>query len=258
MTFIAIGGGVVCDVTAFTASIYMRGVDVILLPTTLLSMVDASVGGKTGIDFEGYKNILGTFYPAREVRIIPEMIQSLPEREYRSGLAEVIKHALLSDEDLFSLLLENADLIKKREPELLEEIIFRSLKIKSWFIQKDPLDKDIRGYLNLGHTFGHALESLGKLSQWTHGEAVAWGLNKAMEAGVLMGLTDSDYAKKVRRLLEQYDYTLALKSRDTEDLLQNMQRDKKKLSGKLRFILQERHGRTLYSEVPEEILRKVI
>ncbi|MGC9311844.1 MAG: 3-dehydroquinate synthase [Sediminispirochaetaceae bacterium] len=258
VTFIGVGGGVVCDVTAFLASIYMRGTELVLLPTTLLAMVDAALGGKTGIDFEGYKNILGSFYPAGEVRIVPDILSTLPDREYRSGLAEVIKHGLLLDTDLYDLLKDKRKEVLSRDPDTTAELIYRSMQVKKNYIEKDPFERDVRGYLNLGHTFAHALESEGKLSAWTHGEAVAWGIDKAMKAGVLLGLTDREYAGAVRALLLEYGYNLDIKLTDIDSLMDAMQQDKKKRSGRVRFILQQRQGQTQYAEIPEAIIRRAL
>ncbi len=258
ITFIGAGGGVVCDITAFLASIYMRGTKLILVPTTLLAMVDAALGGKTGIDFQGYKNILGTFYPAEEVRVVPEVLKALPDREYRSGLAEVIKHGLLLDHDLYKILKRQRKEVLNRDTDITEEIIYRSMQVKRNYIEKDPFERDVRGYLNLGHTFAHALESEGKFSAWTHGEAVAWGIDKAMKAGMLLGITDSAYAEEVRTLLADYGYTLDIELADIDSLIDAMKQDKKKRSGRVRFILQQRQGQAQYAEIPEEIIRRAI
>lgn len=258
VVFVAVGGGVVCDMTAFAASIYMRGVPVILVPTTLLSMVDASIGGKTGINFEGYKNILGTFHPAREVRIIPEVLHSLPEREYFSGLAEVIKHGLLRTGKLFDLLSDHAERILRRDNDLMEEVIYQSLLVKKWYIEQDPREQGIRGHLNLGHTFAHALESVGDFSTWTHGEAVAWGMAKAMKTGLLLGLTDATYAERVDGILRSFGYKLEIPGLDVDELIRIMGQDKKKKAGQVKFVLQKDHGTTVFSEVPEEVLRRVL
>lgn len=251
-TFIGIGGGVVCDITAFLSSMYMRGGPVILVPTTLLAMVDAALGGKTGIDFKGYKNILGTFHPANEIRVFPEVLQSLPESEYLSGLGEVIKHALLRDSDLLELLLNRTRDIISRDTHILEEIIYKSQLVKQWYIEQDPYDQDIRGHLNLGHTFAHALESISGLGEWSHGQAVVWGIGRALHLGRILGLTPQEYADQVSALLRMYGYELDALPRDAELLLSAMQRDKKKKNGQVRFILQSGHGHTSYQTASRE------
>ncbi|MEW5817713.1 MAG: 3-dehydroquinate synthase family protein, partial [Spirochaetota bacterium] len=154
---LGIGGGVVCDMTAFAASIFMRGCGLILVPTTLLAMVDASLGGKTGIDYSGYKNMAGTFYPAKEIRICLRTLMTLPDTEYLSGLAEVIKHALLKDFDLLNLLEREKKRILNRDLELLGELVARAIAVKGGIVEKDFFEHGVRAYLNFGHTFAHAL-----------------------------------------------------------------------------------------------------
>ena len=254
--FIGVGGGVVCDITAFAASIYMRGAPLILVPTTLLAMVDASLGGKTGIDFKGYKNILGSFYPANEIRVYPEVLASLPEREYLSGLAEVIKHALLRDKEMRETLQQEKERIMAREPELLSRIIYRSQLVKQWYIEQDPYDLDIRGHLNLGHTFGHALESIDGLGSWSHGEAVAWGIGRAMVLGQLIGITPQKYAAEVLALLSDYGYRVDALQENAELILEAMEKDKKKKDGRVRFILQRGHAQTSYQIADRETVVK--
>jgi len=255
-TFIAVGGGVVCDITAFVASVYMRGVPLLLVPTTLLSMVDASLGGKTGIDFGGYKNILGSFYPAREVRVFPEVLQSLPNKEYASGLAEVIKQALLRDPDLLELLQHRKAEIDKRRPEILSELIYKSQIVKKWYIEQDPYEKGVRGHLNLGHTFGHALESIRGLGEWSHGEAVAWGIGRAMLMGRLLGITPRGYVEQVFSLLKLYGYNLEAGDIEAEGIAAAMEKDKKKKQGEIRFILQKNLTETVSQTVDRKTLLK--
>lgn len=259
--FCGVGGGVVCDVTAFAASVFMRGADLILVPTTLLSMVDASIGGKTGIDFQNYKNMIGTFYPAREVRVCLEMLQTLPDQVYRAGLAEVIKHALLKDVKLLRILETERVSILRRDMTILQEIVYRALKVKVAIVEKDFREQGMRVHLNLGHTFGHALESVTGFSVVSHGEAVAWGINMAMKAGVKLGLTDPAYAERVEKLLLNYDYQLAPPYRreiSREALINAMKYDKKKKSGTVRFVLQKKQGDTLTQPIEESILREVL
>lgn len=254
--FIGVGGGVVCDITAFAASIYMRGAPLVLVPTTLLAMVDAALGGKTGIDFKGYKNILGSFYPAAEIRIYPAVLAGLPQREYLSGLAEVIKHALLRDSGLLEILQQEKERVIARDPQLLSEIIYRSQLVKQWYIEQDPYDLDIRGHLNLGHTYGHALESIGGLGTWSHGEAVAWGIGRAMVLGQLLGITPRAYAEEVLALLDAYGYGTAARKSDAQLILEAMEKDKKKKAGRVRFILQGGHADTSYQFADRETVLK--
>jgi 3-dehydroquinate synthase len=255
--FCGIGGGVICDMTAFAASVYMRGCSVILVPTTLLAMVDASLGGKTGIDYMGYKNMVGTFYPASEVRYCPELLKSLPYREFLSGLGEVIKTAMLGDGEMFEYLKTHRDLILQRDNDALTEIIRRCIMVKGEVVEKDLHEKSIRATLNLGHTFAHALESVSGFSDWSHGEAVAWGLLLAIETGVEMGITDNYYALEVRKMLESYNFRLYADV-DIGKLMEAMNQDKKKKNGIINFILQHNIGKTLISPVDQDIIEKVL
>lgn len=254
----AVGGGVVCDLTALTASLYMRGIALTLVPTTLLAMVDASMGGKTGVDLRGYKNILGSFYPADTVYIVSDFLQSLPEEEYLGGLAEVIKHALLGDRDLLSMLERHAPEILARQHDCCEELIARSLRVKAAYVEADPYERGIRAHLNLGHTFAHALESCGGLSAYGHGGAVAWGIRKALQLGGELGLTDQDYCRRIELLLDRYGYSRELSTVAPEKLARAMERDKKKAGGEIRFILQRRQGETLQCSVPRPALMRVL
>ena len=169
-TFIAVGGGVVGDLTGFAASMYMRGVDFVNIPTTLLSQVDSSVGGKTAVDLDGIKNLVGSFYQPKLVIIDPETLKTLPERQFSNGLAESIKMAATSDKELFSLLEEND------AHEIIETVIERSLLTKRSVVQKDEKENGLRRVLNFGHTFAHAYEALGGFSKYYHGECVAAGM----------------------------------------------------------------------------------
>jgi 3-dehydroquinate synthase len=235
-TIAGIGGGVICDLTAFAASLYMRGCRLVLVPTTLLAMVDAALGGKTGIDFLGYKNLVGTFYPAHRIIVAPGAVKSLPDREYLSGLAEVIKTALIGDADLLRLVERERDRILARDAPVVEEMIRRSLAVKGRIVQEDPREKGIRAVLNLGHTFGHALESASGFTGWTHGEAVAWGIGRALSAGLRFGMTDPAFARRVRGLLRQYGYRLHAEA-EFDALAPAFGLDKKRTSGGARLVI---------------------
>jgi 3-dehydroquinate synthase len=256
--FIAVGGGVLCDMTALLASLYMRGAPLSLVPTTLLAMVDASVGGKTGIDFRGYKNLLGTFYPAEMVYIVPELLATLPDEEFLGGLAEVIKHGLLGDDQLLKLLEEQRDNVLDRDTDLCGRMIARSLRVKAAYVQEDPREEGIRAHLNLGHTFAHALESCSGLGRYGHGGAVAWGIARALLLGELLGLTPSSYRQRVQELLSAYGYSLNIPEADPGALAEAMERDKKKRAGELRFVLQEGPGKTLLQTVPRTALLEAL
>lgn len=235
-TMAGLGGGVICDLTAFAASLYMRGCGLVLAPTTLLAMVDASLGGKTGVDFMGYKNLVGTFYPASRIHVDVGALASLPEREYVSGLAEVIKTAVIGDAELLALLERSRREVLAREPGVMEEMIRRSLAVKGPIVEEDPWEKGRRAVLNLGHTFGHALESATGFSSWTHGEAVAWGIGRALAVGERLGMTDRGFRGRVESLLRDYGFRLQAPVR-YEDLAPAFERDKKRRGGAVRIIV---------------------
>lgn len=257
---IALGGGVVCDMTAFAASIYMRGCALTLIPTTLLAMVDASLGGKTAIDLLGMKNLVGTFYPADEIMIYPDALQTLHAHEFTNGLGEVLKHAILApDTTLTQMLSERRELVIGREQRALEQIIALSLDVKRSYIERDPTEKlGIRDALNLGHTFAHALESVGNMSTWSHGEAVAWGVIRALDAGVAMGITDASFAETYRRLFVEYGFDTTVRLSDIELFLEALASDKKRRQGHVRFVLMEGQGRYRLQRLEESLIRQVI
>lgn len=260
--FIAFGGGVISDLSSFAASIYMRGCNITLIPTTLLSMVDATLGGKTGIDFCNIKNLLGTFYPAQEVLICPETLSSLSSKEYRNGLAEVIKHSLLTkDESLYLMLLQNKKQILERDKETMKKLIELSLLIKKEFLINDPHDdKGIRIALNLGHTFGHALESHSRMSSWSHGEAVAWGICRALDAGMQLGVTDKAFALEAMKLFKFYDFDTSFRLNRGEwlDYKDQMLSDKKKADGYIRFVLLHDQGDPFISNLDFNMVRDLV
>jgi 3-dehydroquinate synthase len=248
-----VGGGVVTDMAAFAASLYMRGCQLVLVPSTLLSMVDAALGGKTGVDYHGYKNLVGTFYPAQELRIWPGFLQSLPERDFRSGLAEVIKHAMLGESALWSLLHDKREAVLARDPEVLEELVYRAIMVKVGVVERDLRESGERAFLNLGHTFGHALESvMGFDGSWTHGEAVCWGIARALDLGVTLGRTDPDWQKQVVDLLSGYGFRLSADGAQPGAFLAAMKNDKKKKGGQVRFVLQQKQGVTFQQAVEDE------
>ncbi len=257
-TIAGVGGGVVCDVAAFAASIYMRGCRLILAPTTLLAMVDAALGGKTGINFGGFKNMVGTFRPASEVHVCIGALASLPEREYHSGLAEVIKTAALGDEELFGMLEKERARFLARDAALLREAVPRCVAVKVRIVQEDLTERGPRAWLNLGHTFGHALEAVTGMERHTHGEAVAWGMARAMELGVRAGVTRPAWAGRLAALLEAYGFRTRIEDVDAGALLEAMGKDKKKVGGGVRFVLQEDICRTRVQEVDPALVSAVL
>lgn len=269
--FVGIGGGVITDLTAFAASIFKRGVKCELVPTTLLAMVDAAIGGKTGCDFDQYKNMIGTFSPAHMIHVCPAFIKSLPEREYRSGTAEVVKAALLYEPALFGELESYPQILRDRENPLVEEMIKVSVNAKAKIVEKDLTEKNIRMHLNLGHTFAHALESCAGLGTVAHGDAVAWGIARAADLALNRGICASRYAKRVKKMLKSFGwetdaihsamkekYPLASNDELADMLISAMKKDKKNASERIRFILQEDIGRPVISEVEDEFIKNAL
>ena len=267
--FTGIGGGVITDMTAFAASIFKRGATCELVPTTLLSMVDAAIGGKTGCDFDSYKNMIGSFFPAQKIHIIPSFIQSLPENEYRSGMAEVVKTALLYSKELFEKLASKPEILQNRKDQLVEEMIKICVNAKAAVVEQDLTEKNIRMQLNLGHTFGHALETRAGLGKVSHGDAVAWGMARAAELSKKIGLCTENYVQTVKSALSSFGWEtqpmhsalngkFASEKEAALSLFEAMKKDKKNASNKVRFVLQEDVGETVITEVDEKDVLSVL
>lgn len=256
-TFFGIGGGVVTDMTAFAASIFKRGAKLELIPTTLLGMVDASCGGKTGVDFDSYKNMIGTFFPAKRLLICSEFIETLSKVEYFSGLAEVLKTAMLYDKEVFELFKTERDKIIGREQEIVKKLIYSCIKAKSSIVEQDLTEKGIRMQLNFGHTFAHALESVLGLGKVPHGYAVAFGIEKATRVAEKLGLCDCFYRSEVLNVLQQYDWQVP-KNFDSNSLLNAMKKDKKNSSKKIKLVLQKGLCNTVIQEVDDKMILEVL
>ena len=267
--FTGIGGGVITDMTAFAASIFKRGATCELVPTTLLSMVDAAIGGKTGCDFDSYKNMIGSFFPAQKIHIIPSFIQSLPENEYRSGMAEVVKTALLYSKELFEKLASKPEILQNRKDPLVEEMIKICVNAKAAVVEQDLTEKNIRMQLNLGHTFGHALETRAGLGKVSHGDAVAWGMARAAELSKKIGLCTENYVQTVKSALSSFGWEtqpmhsalngkFASEKEAALSLFEAMKKDKKNASNKVRFVLQEDVGETVITEADEKDVLSVL
>ncbi|MFA6934697.1 MAG: 3-dehydroquinate synthase family protein [Sphaerochaetaceae bacterium] len=260
-TFLAFGGGVVSDITAFAASIYMRGCNLVLVPTTLLAMVDACLGGKTAVNFSFAKNMIGTFYPASHVIICPQTLDSLPKSDYLSGLAELLKHSLLSRTDsLMNLIIDKRDLILHKDKDTLSQIILESLRIKSEFVIQDPRETNgLRTFLNLGHTFAHALEAHSR-GAWTHGQAVAWGIGRALEAGVRMSVTDPDFARLALRLFSSFGYQLNYRIGRGQwlDFQAQLFKDKKRDDDGIAFVLIKSQGQCVMAHLKTDLVRDLV
>jgi 3-dehydroquinate synthase len=234
---IAVGGGVVGDVAGFAAASYLRGVALLQVPTTLVAQTDSAIGGKTGVNLPEGKNLVGAFYPPKLVLVDPELLATLPEREFRGGLAEVIKYGVIADAKLFAFLENNFEKLLARDNQALEHVIVRSAEIKGKVVSKDEKESGLREILNFGHTFGHALESLTGYRRYQHGEAVAWGMMAAALYGHEIGVTPAKDASRIISLVRRMGKLPAWPSAPPKKLMELMGSDKKARAGKLRFVL---------------------
>lgn len=246
---IAFGGGVVGDLSGFASSIYLRGVEIIQIPTTVLSQVDSSVGGKTAVNFNGYKNRIGTFYQPKEIIIDPETLDTLDEREFNNGIGEIIKYACILDEKLARLCGEkNFWNEKKERPEVIEEIIEVCIKHKINIVQQDEHDKGIRNILNFGHTIGHSIEHDDKYNNLKHGEAVSVGMYLITRWSEYKGYTEKGTAEEIRRMLYMNNLPFYTKRMIPEEVLQKMKKDKKFSSDKINLVLLKKNGESYLKE----------
>lgn len=240
---IALGGGVITDLAGFVAGCYMRGIDVIHIPTTLMGMVDAALGGKTAVNIASGKNIVGIIHQPKLVFINPHCLQSLPEREFLAGLAEVVKYGIISDSSLFERLEKDADAIIAKDPMILNSIIERCCKIKSDIVEKDEREQGLRLILNLGHTFAHALETATHYAIYLHGEAVSIGMSCAFYTSHVLGLIDDSLIIHLHRILKKLKLPFELPDEPSvETLIDFMYGDKKTVNGKLNLILVKKMG----------------
>ncbi|HWR58396.1 MAG TPA: 3-dehydroquinate synthase [Thermodesulfovibrionales bacterium] len=240
---IALGGGVIGDISGFVASTYMRGIPFIQVPTTLLAQVDSSVGGKTGVNHPLGKNMIGAFYQPRLVWTDVNTLKTLPKREFLAGMAEVIKYGVIRDDGFFRFLEENRARILNLDKDALTYIIRRSCEIKAEVVSKDEKEGGLRAILNYGHTFGHALETATGYTAYLHGEAVAVGMHIAAKLASLMGFIDKREVARIRSLIDAYELPSAVPSDvGDKDILSSMQLDKKTVAGEFRFVLPERIG----------------
>ena len=256
---IAVGGGVVGDVAGFAAASFLRGVKLVHVPTTLVSQVDSSIGGKTGVNLPEGKNLVGAFYPPALVLTDPELLRTLSDREFRGGLAEVIKHAIIADADMFAMLEKNMEKVLRRDRSALAFLIPRNVQIKARIVSRDERESGLREILNYGHTFAHALESVTKYRRYQHGEAVAWGMIAAAFLGHELGLTRADDVSRIVALIRRLGPLPAWPSVSPTTLLGAMRSDKKTRSGILRFVLSPRIGAARsYDAVPLHAVERVL
>jgi 3-dehydroquinate synthase len=258
-TLIALGGGVVGDMTGFAAACYQRGVDFIQVPTTLLAQVDSSVGGKTGVNHALGKNMIGAFKQPVAVLIDTDVLATLPDRELRAGLAEVIKYGLIRDLPFLAWLESAMDRLLARDPAALAEAIRRSCENKAAVVAADELEQDdVRALLNLGHTFGHAIETGMGYGEWLHGEAVATGMLMAADLSARLGWLAPAEVARVRRLLQRAGLPVLPPAMSPDDYLRHMAVDKKVKEGRLRLVLLRRLGEAVVATAPEELLRATL
>ncbi len=260
---VAVGGGVVGDAAGFLAATYARGLPFVQVPTSLLADVDSSVGGKTGINHPQAKNLIGAFHQPLGVFIDTDALGTLPDREYRSGLAEVIKYGVILDAEFFAYLENNVDGLNDRAPDVLKHAIARSCRLKADVVEQDEYERTgLRAVLNYGHTFAHAYEALAGYGELLHGEAVAIGMVDASRLAERRGLIDASITERQVNLLEAVGLPTsrpATSNWSADDILDRMRLDKKTLGGKLRFILPTELGHVeLFDDVPEDDVRAVL
>jgi 3-dehydroquinate synthase len=257
---LALGGGVIGDITGFAASTYMRGISYVQIPTTLLAQVDSSVGGKTGVNHRLGKNMIGTFWQPGLVWIDTDTLKTLPKRQLLAGLAEVIKYGIIRDAGLFVFLENNREKILNLDTGALTHIIMRSCEIKAEVVSKDERESGLRAILNFGHTIGHAIETATGYTRFLHGEAVAIGMHLEAKLSRMLGITDNSHVEKIRKLLESYGFAAEIPSDiPTGDLMSSMKLDKKAVGGELKIVLPEKVGEVIIQKgVGEKAIKDVL
>ncbi len=256
---IAFGGGVVNDVAGFVASIFMRGIPVLQIPTTLLAQVDAAVGGKTGVDLVAGKNLVGAFHQPVAVLIDPDVLATLPEREYRAGLFEVVKYGVIRSPELFRMLTDRSAAVLAREPELVERIIAESVRIKAEVVSADERESNLRMILNFGHTAGHALEAETGYTRFLHGEAVAFGMHAATLLAERTGRLTATDSAAIRKTVTLYGPIPPTEGVSAVAVARRLLTDKKALKGQVRWVLPERIGQvTVVAGIDETVVRSAI
>jgi 3-dehydroquinate synthase len=258
-TVVALGGGVVGDMAGFAAATYQRGVAYVQVPTTLLAQVDSSVGGKTGVNHPGGKNLIGAFHQPAAVIADTDTLKTLPPRELRAGLAEVIKYGLICDEPLFGWLEQNIGRLLAHDAAALTHVIRRSCEIKAQIVGRDEREQGDRALLNLGHTFGHALESVTGYTKWLHGEAVGAGLLMAATMSSESGLMPAASVERLRKLLERTGLPTEARELNADKVLEHMRIDKKVKAGRMRLVLmRDIGGSFVTADYPEAALRRTL
>jgi 3-dehydroquinate synthase len=256
---VAIGGGVVGDVAGFVAASYLRGVRFVQVPTTVVAQVDSSIGGKTGVNLPEGKNLVGAFYAPKLILTDPRVLRTLPDREFRGGLAEVIKHSIIADAEMFAYLEKNIARVLRRDTAALEYLIPRNAAIKAKVVSRDERESGLREILNFGHTFAHALESTTRYQRFQHGEAVAWGMMAAALLGHEIGVTRAVDVSRIVTLVRRIGPFPSWPRVPPKTLIASMRTDKKARDGQIRFVLTPRIGKAgSYDEVPLEAVQRVL
>jgi 3-dehydroquinate synthase len=256
---VAVGGGVVGDVAGFVAATYLRGVALVHIPTTVVAQVDSSIGGKTGVNLREGKNLVGAFYSPKLVLTDPHLLRSLPEREFRGGLAEIVKHAVIADSQMFAYLEKNLEKLERRDPAALDYLIPRNVQIKARVVARDERESGLREILNFGHTFAHALESITKYRRYQHGEAIAWGMMAAALLGHEVSVTRADDVSRIVSLVRRLAPLPPWPQVPTKLLINTMRSDKKSREGKLRFVLTPKIGKAAsFDDVPLSAVERVL
>ncbi|MDA0692404.1 MAG: 3-dehydroquinate synthase [Nitrospinae bacterium] len=256
---VALGGGVIGDLTGFIAATYVRGVPFVQIPTTVLSQVDSSVGGKTAVNHPRGKNMIGAFYQPRLVVADLETLETLPEKEFKAGLAEIIKYGVIEDAALFHYLETETQKILSHDNDALAHIVATSCAIKARVVEKDERESHYRMVLNFGHTVGHAIESLTGYSSFIHGEAVAIGMVVAAKLSQIMGYCSEDVPRRISNLLEKFGLPTQLPNLKVEDIIQSIYLDKKTAHKKIRFILVKDIGSVeIVDSVPESPIKEAL
>jgi 3-dehydroquinate synthase len=257
-TLIALGGGVIGDMTGFAAACYMRGVPFIQVPTTLLSQVDSSVGGKTGINHPLGKNMIGAFYQPQAVIADIGTLRTLPERELAAGIAEIIKTAAIADAAFFEWIEQNIEALNGRDPAALAHAVKRSCEVKASVVAADEREGGLRAILNFGHTFGHAIEAGLGYGEWLHGEAVGCGMVMAADLSVRLGYVDEAVRRRLVSLIAAARLPTRAPALGDSRYIELMKVDKKAEAGTIKFILLKKLGETLITDVPEHALRATL
>ena len=258
-TIVAVGGGVIGDTAGFAAATFLRGIALVHIPTTLLAQVDSSIGGKVGVNHALGKNLIGAFHQPAAVLIDPQLLGTLPRREFRSGLYEVVKYGVIASHDLFDRVVRDTTAIFAREPGVLLPAIVESCRIKADVVSKDERESDLRRMLNFGHTVGHALEAVTKYRRFRHGEAIAYGMLAAADLAVARGALAERERQAMARLIAQLGPLPPIVDLSVNEIIEATRRDKKVVSGKLHFVIAIQIGATMtVDDVTEDELKGVL